>query len=198
MIVNVTFLASLRSFSLILQVKPDGRAFSGQRFDQAGQIVDLWHGTRVTVSGPPAVPPKLGVAWLVGALVGRAKARLEIFLSTSDHSTAEHWEKSKVTGSSDGSRLLAGVASDCSVARSLCPFAAEPVAVLAAAREQQRNLNEAINVYEDLLFLEPPVMPHAYHSVEHALSISVTLLCVPVCPCLQPYAWNFAISNLQY
>jgi len=136
----------------------------------------------------------------MGALVGRAKARLEIFLSTTDHSTAEHWERSKAAGSSDDSRLLAGVVSDCSVARSLCPFTAEPVAVLAAAREQQRKLNEAINAYEDLLFLEPPVSvrPRARHSVVHALSISVRLLCSPVCPYLQPYAWNVAIRNLQH
>ena len=104
------------------------------------------------------MPPKLGVAWLVGALVGRAKARLEIFLTT----TSEHAAKSAV-GVSNPSRLLAGVVSDCSVARSLCPFSAEPVAVLAAALEEQRSLVEAINAYEDLLFLEPPVMPHAYH-----------------------------------
>lgn len=35
--------------------------------------------------------------------------------------------------------------------------------MLAAALEEQRSLVEAINAYEDLLFLEPPVMPHAYH-----------------------------------
>jgi hypothetical protein len=63
------------------------------------------------------------------------------------------------TSAVDPSRLLAQVVSDCGVARALCPRAAEPLAVLAAAREQQRDLAAAISAYEELLFLEPPVSP---------------------------------------
>ena len=52
---------------------------------------------------------------------------------------------------------MEAVAADCELALAMWPRAPEPLVLLAAAKEQLRDLRGAIEAYEELLFLEPPV-----------------------------------------
>jgi tetratricopeptide (TPR) repeat protein len=174
-----------------------GHAFLGQRWDSKGRSLGLWHGHRLLKTselsagdgdqyrwrlGSYACPPPVGVAWLHGAITGRARATLELVLAAEEDEKEDDEEDeqqqqqeqgregkaaAKITAAAEQRRKkrLAAVVADCELALSVWPRAPEPLALLAACREQLRDLTGAIEAYEELLFLEPPA-PRNVEDVE--------------------------------
>jgi len=123
--------------SFVLQLNRQGHGFAGELFDDQGNSLGLWYGIRYLPLGPPSAPPPLGFAWLFNALVSRARAQLAI-------------ESVMPTS-------LARVERDITSALALWPRAIEPLLIMAEIYEKRGDLWRAIETYEEILFLQPPV-----------------------------------------
>jgi len=142
-----------------LKMNPAGHAFLGERFDENGDSLGLWHGYRLQASAPLASPPPIGITWIHGALVERARASLELYFedSRSRRVQGSHgggWDDKRREQTVAG--LLASAVADCETSVAMWPRDPEALVVLAVAKEAQRDLMGAIQVLEEVLFLQPP------------------------------------------
>jgi hypothetical protein len=113
-------------------------------------------------------------------LVGRARASLELYflrertiVGLQPPSSRGGGEVHESTFARDEQQLkkqgdfLASVVTDCQEAVSLWPRGPESLAVLVIAKEEQGDLTGAIEVLEELLFLQPPVREKQTHTHTH-------------------------------